>query len=319
MKDESFWKFIFDNVSKGIPVVLIVVGSCEKGSPGKTGFKIAFNKEKEFVGTIGGGVMENRLMDQYSELLKEGKSFRDIRFLVHSKETQRGEASGLVCAGSQTICAISLDKNDYPTIGLILKALQHSLGKFQCGSDGLSFNEKENSDYIAFRQLSKQEWMYEENLGPEFTMFIVGGGHVGFALSRIMATLDMNVVVYDERSEMKLLTGNKFAHKKIAASYNELGKHISLPKKTFAAIVTSNMNTDAVALRQLIPLHLPYIGLMGTAAKITRILNSLSEEEKRMAGEIHAPIGVSINSRTAEEIAISIAAEVIKIKNHSID
>ena len=69
--------------------------------------------------------------------------------------------------------------------------------------------------------------------------------------------------------------------------------------------------------KQLLPMSLPYIGIMGAEAKIARIKNSLSpgEQAEFERQHIYAPIGIRIDSGTADEIAVSIAAELITVRN----
>jgi xanthine dehydrogenase accessory factor len=317
MKDIQLWKFLDDELQHRHPVVLIVVVDYEKGSPGKTGFKLAFNAQKKCVGTIGGGIMEHSLIEQYSKQLVEKKTVRELRTLVHSPQTNRGEPSGLSCAGSQTIFSLSLNESDGSTVHALYRAWAEQLPvKMILTNRGLGCADEKNAEHFRFPKKFPDKWKYEENMGIEYSIYIVGGGHVGFALSRVMATLDFNVIVYDDRADLPMLKENTFAHKIITAPYTELAKHIPEPHKTFAAIVTSHFNHDTEAVRQLLPLHLPYVGVMGVPAKVGRIENLLTEEERKefRGSNIHAPIGIAIDSNTPEEIAVSIAAEMIRVK-----
>ncbi len=318
MKNKAFWKFILDHLSAGERVLLLTVVDSVKGSPGKSGFKIAFTADKRTNGTIGGGVMEYTMIEQYSERLRNDENICEIRYLVHSPNAAHGEPSGLSCAGSQTNCALSLSNKDIPVITAIYNAtVNNTASKLALTEKGIVYSEGKNSRQIKFQSSSATEWIYEENIGPEFTVFIIGGGHVGNALSRILETLDFYVFIYDERNDLPMLQANFFADKKIIAPYSELGSHIVDAKMTCAAIVTSNFVTDTIALQQLLPRHLLYVGVMGVEAKIERIKNSLNEAEKKLLSnqKIYAPIGMKIGSSTAEEIAVSIAAELVKVKN----
>jgi xanthine dehydrogenase accessory factor len=316
MNDINLWKFIDGELQQQHPVVLIVVVDYEKGSPGKTGFKLAFNAQKKCVGTIGGGMMEHLLIEQYAQSLADGKTIRDLRVLVHSPQTNRGEPSGLSCAGSQTIFAVSLNEGDSKSVYALYRAwIEHLPARLALANSGLTYAEGKNSEHIRFQQTTAS-WQYEENTGLEYSVYIVGGGHVGFALSRVLATLDFNVVVYDDRADLPMLKENTFAHAIITAPYTELAEHIPEPQKTFAAIVTSHFNHDTEVLKQLLPLCLPYLGLMGVEAKIGRIKNLLSENELNALNSqrFYAPIGIAIGSDSPEEIAVSIAAEMIRVK-----
>lgn len=314
----TLWNHVLAVLTKGEAVAFIAVVAHEKGSPGKTGFKMAFTADKKSVGTIGGGIMEFSLKEQYALQLRECKRFCDVRTLVHALQTKRGEPSGLTCAGSETICAVSLYERDIPTVRSILEALtEHLPGMIGLTANGLTFSEGKQPVHSTFEQLSAFGWTYTENIGPEYSLYIIGGGHVGAALSRIAASLDLYVVVYDEREGSDVLAEHVAAHKKITDSYAHLGSHIMEPQKTFAAIVTSDYTTDVVALDQLLPLRLAYVGIMGVEAKIARIKNSLAPDDQLEyeRQHIHAPIGISIGSSTSDEIAVSIAAELISVRS----
>jgi xanthine dehydrogenase accessory factor len=320
MKERSLWKFILDQLTTGEQVMLLIIVDHVKGSPGKSGFKLAFTSDNKTYGTIGGGIMEYGMIEQYSERLRAKENICELRYLVHSPNATHGEPSGLSCAGSQTNCALSLNNKDLPVITAIYNAIvNNTASKIIITEKEIAYAEGKNFHHKKFQHSSATEWIYEENIGPEFTLFIIGGGHVGNALSRIMQTLDFYIVIYDERHDLSMLLENSFADKKINAPYSELGSYIISPEKTFASIVTSNFVTDTIALQQLLPLHLLYIGIMGVEAKIARIKNSLNEEERKLLlyQNIFAPIGMDIGSATAEEIAVSIAAELIKVKNEN--
>ena len=318
MKEQSFWKFILDQLTANKQALLLTVVDCEKGSPGKKGFKLAFTSDKRTIGTIGGGIMEYRMIEQYSDRLVHGENICELRYLVHSPNATHGEQSGLSCAGSQTNCALSLSKKDIPVITAIYTAtVNNTASKIIVTEKGITYAEGKNPHHKEYRRSTTTQWVYEENIGPEFTLFIIGGGHVGNALSRIMTVLDFYVVLYDERADLLMMQENQCADRKIIAPYSELGSYVNSSEKTFATIVTSNSITDTIALRQLLPLHLLYVGIMGVEAKIERIKKALNETEQEllMNQKIYAPIGLEIGSATAEEIAVSIAAELIKVKN----
>lgn len=319
MKELLFWKYVSDQLHKKQSVMLIVVVDYEKGSPGKTGFKIAVTKEGSF-GTIGGGVMEFNLIQSSRNYLIENQKICVVKKLVHNPKTTIGEPSGLICAGSQTICMISLNIEDVEGVDKVLLGLQeHSPGHFFLSQQGLSFSSKIQATHHFFQFTNEQQWKYDENLGAEYTAYIIGGGHVGLATARVIQSLEFNIVLIDDRSDAPAIIEKGLSIRKIVSPYNEIGKFIEPSEKNFVAIVTSAMQSDTMALRSLIGKKLGYIGLMGTEAKIAKIVNAFTAKEKQTLGKIHAPIGVDIQSRTVEEIAISIAAEMIQAKNQTVD
>jgi xanthine dehydrogenase accessory factor len=83
--------------------------------------------------------------------------------------------------------------------------------------------------------------------------------------------------------------------------------------------MTFGYRTDDIALRALINKKFRYLGVLGSKAKIAKMFSDYKAEgwsEERLS-QIHAPIGINIKSQTPEEIAVSIAAEIIKVKNNA--
>ena len=140
---------------------------------------------------------------------------------------------------------------------------------------------------------------------------------MGLALSKLMSELDFLVKVYDDRKSLPLLNGNKFAHKIIKAPFSKLRKFIPESNHTYVVLVTRNFDSDKECLIQIIDKNIKYIGIMGTKVKIKKIFNEAVKDgiSKEKLKTIHAPVGIDINSDTPEEIAVSIAAEIILLKN----
>lgn len=318
MKELGFWQFVSDRLQQH-PVMLVAVVDYEKGSPGKTGFKMAVTAD-EMHGTIGGGVMEFNLIKLSRDFLSAMKPVRIIKKLVHNPNTTIGEPSGLICAGSQTVALISLSPENVEISINILSALKwYAPSHFSLSQHGLAFHMGKRNEHHQLTLQKDAEWLYQENIGAKHTVYVIGGGHVGLATARVLQTLDFNVVLIDDRKDSPAMSDDSLFVRKVVSPYDAIGELIEEGENSFAAIVTSAMQTDTLALQSLVHKRLGYIGLMGTEAKISRILNALSVEQKNMLKHIHAPIGVDINSKTVEEIAVSIAAELIKEKNRDVD
>ena len=84
--------------------------------------------------------------------------------------------------------------------------------------------------------------------------------------------------------------------------------------------MTFGYRTDEVALRALLGKDFKYLGVLGSKVKIVKMFKKLIAEgiAKEVLDQIHAPIGLQIKSQTTEEIAVSIAAEIIEVKNRNL-
>ncbi len=320
MKNKMIWQFVDGHLSSDIPVMLMTVVDSYGASPGKAGFRMAIAADGHRLGTIGGGVMEVKWVEQSLKLLSDGSRSSMIRKLFHSRETAH-EQSGLICSGSQTILITPIYKESKSIISEIVRTFdEHHVGGLQMSAEGFAFHPQQRytSDRTFFYR-DESDWMYEENIGVVDTIYIVGSGHVGLALSRIMSTLDFRVVVFDDRADVETFTNNTFAHQKINSNYSDIGSYIAGNAHEYVAVVTTAYKSDEAALKSVLKKEVRYIGLMGSAAKTKQIADDLKllgiSEEK--FSRVHNPIGLQIASHTPEEIAISIAAEIIKERNGS--
>jgi xanthine dehydrogenase accessory factor len=316
MNETSFWNFILKTISSEKKIVLLVVSESSNSSPGRQGFKMAVTEDAEMIGTIGGGIMEKDMIE-YSLGLLFGKETRLIKKLYHSDKTNF-EKSGLICGGFQTIIFSVLDKSHFQTIENILSSIsQKQNGKLSVMPGKIEYQQTENIQPNTFHYNSDEDWKYAENLGLPLIAYIAGGGHVGLAVSRVMKLLGFHVIVFDHREDVYTIEQNKFADEIIICKYEEIENRIIESDRSYIIIVTPMHAGDKDSLKSVINKNVKYIGMMGSQRKIKSIFDALTGEgvDKELLKKVHTPIGLEIEAETPEEIAISIAAEIIKVKN----
>lgn len=318
MKELDLWIFIYNKINRNIKVNLLIVADSSLSSPGKSGFKMAVSEDVETYGSIGGGIMEFDILNEIRGTLSQPEPVNFIRKLHHSK-TKDGHSSGLICGGTQTLIVRTLTIDERDTVKKIIDNLEEQInGVLIINASEFDYVPmKENSEDITLSFENEINWQYEENIGLLNTIYIIGGGHVGLAVSRAMATLDFYVVTFDQREDIITMKENTFANKKVITKYEDVRNYIRESKKSYAVIVTPNHDGDKEALKSIIGLNLKYIGMMGSSKKSQSIFKYLEDEgiDKKLFNKVHTPIGLEIGAESPEEIAISIAAEIIKIKN----
>ena len=317
MNNIKIWKYIENKLMENHSIILLIVVNSSKSSPGRTGFKMAISDDSTHVGTIGGGIMEFDIVNEATEILQNNQKVGFFRKLHHSKIGD-GDKSGLICGGIQTIVFKSVFKSDLPTIRSILQSIKlQTSGLLQIDEQHFTYSPKLSIDEDLFFSSTDESWILKENIGNPNRVYIVGGGHVGLAVSRIMSTLNFYVTVFDHRSSVSTILENKFADKIIITDYNTIDEYIIEGEKSFVIIVTPNHNGDKDALESVLKLNLKYIGSMGSSQKIKSIFIQLKQNgfTQKDLVKIHTPIGLEIYAETPEEIAISIASEIIKVKN----
>ncbi len=317
----SVWEFIHEKLSASIPVMLLYVLESEGSSPGRNGFKMAVAGDGSIYGTIGGGIMEHKLVEKAKTMLHAVSCGLKNEMAVllmrqyHDKE-HTTDQSGMICSGSQWNAFIPLSSSDDKTIDTILKGGQYTI---QLSPKGLGIQASTPNDKKYSLQLKPDNgWIYNERLNQRPVIHIIGGGHVSLALSELMCFLGFYSKVYDDRPELNTILQNFFANEKIIIpGYEQLGEYINDCKNDFAVIMTLGYRTDKMALLQLLNKELFYLGMMGSDHKIETLLSELRSEgiAEKVLKKIFTPVGVNIYSKTSPEIAVSIAAEIIREKN----
>ncbi len=318
MKEKKIWKYISDKLSSEKEIVLLIVADSSNSSPGRTGFKMAIADDGTSIGTIGGGIMEFDIISEIKESFAKNRYFNSVRKLHHSN-LARGEKSGLICGGVQTIIFKSLSKKNIDVINNIVESSNKMVnGVLTISESSFLFTpDKKCHRDISIKIESDSIWEFEENIGTPNTVYIVGGGHVGLAVSRIMSTLDFHVVIFDHRNNVQTMDENSFANQKIITPYDKINEYIVEGDKSYVVIVTPSHDGDKAAAQIAIKLNLKYIGMMGSKKKVDSIFSQLRNSgiTENLIEKINTPIGIEIEAESPEEIAISIAAEIIKRKN----
>ena len=160
--------------------------------------------------------------------------------------------------------------------------------------------------------------IYAEQFGNVGKVYLFGAGHISKALVPLLESIQFPCVVLDDREE--LLTKERFekAMECRLVDYQDIAKYVSVKEDDYVLILTPDHSFDYEVERFALQTNAFYIGMVGSKRKI-----AISHEKLRlegfddvMLGRVHAPIGLSIGSRTPEEIAISIAAEMIAVRSH---
>lgn len=146
---------------------------------------------------------------------------------------------------------------------------------------------------------------------------VVGGGHVGAALSRLLSFLDFKVTLMDDRPEF--LAGADHGVTPVQGDYGRLGDIFPEPDFDAVIIVTRGHAHDSECLRQALSWPRPplYLGMIGSRGRARRTLEMMANEgfDPQRVGRVHAPVGLNIGAQTPAEIAVSIAAEIIQAFN----
>lgn len=304
------WKFILGKLNTGVNVQLLYVLESEGSSPGRKGFKMAVAADGTFCGTIGGGIMEHKLVEKAKSMLQQKERGVLLKRQHHDKEHANNQ-SGMICSGSQLNVFIPLTSAEKE---IIEKIIAVGVNSIQLSPKGLQLSDK-GATGLQFN--SEKDWLYLEPINQQPVIHIIGGGHVALALSELMHFLGFYIKLYDDRPELNTLAANSFANEKHIMNYDSIGKHFIDVENEYVVLMTIGYRTDKTVLKQLLKKPFFYLGLLGSQHKIETLFNELKTEgvTEELLNKVFSPIGLNINSKTAKEIAVSIAAEIIRQKN----
>ena len=148
-------------------------------------------------------------------------------------------------------------------------------------------------------------------------LVVLGGGHVGKEVAYLGSFLDFEVTVVDDREEFVRKDLFPEADHLYCHDFETLEEILPKEKNTFYVVVTRGHAADRSCVCQILNREFSYLGMIGSRLKVKKTLELLKEQgfSEEQLERIHAPIGLKIGARTPEEIAVSIAAELIQEKN----
>ncbi len=307
----KIWKHIQSKLALDIPVYLITVIDNTGSTPGRKGFKMMVAQDGEIFGSIGGGVMEYKLVEKAKKELHADNP--KILFLNQIHKSNTSDSSGMICSGEQVNVFHPLNKKDH--LELIQAIVLINKGTLLLSPDGLYYSM--NTPPLRFESNLKSEtvWSFQEQLNYKDRLFIVGAGHVGLATTQLSTFLGFEVTILDNRKHLNTFMENGAANNKFIINYEDVATQIPEGEDVFIAVMTNKYAEDKLVLSQLKNHNVKYIGVLGSSAKLEKMFTAFELENIQFNTKPVAPIGIAIKSETPEEIAVSITAELIAIRN----
>ena len=308
--------------SLALATVTVTVGS----TPQKQGNLALFGITGLLAGTIGGGMVENQVAGIIRNTLPLKKSAY-YRFDLDKDIRAEEEA---ICGGHMDIL-VDADP------GIHRHVFEQLLLSLQQGIAGVLITRVTiRPDYpVAIRRYwiaeqdadslvdesyreGEDELVFLEQVVPPPKLVIAGAGHIGKALAHLGNLLDFEVTVIDDREEYASYANIPDADHLVVGNIGRAMGQVMKTPDTYIVILTRGHKDDAEALRACIGQDVAYIGMIGSARKIALMREKFITERWAIVEQwekIHTPVGLSIHSKTIQEIAVSIAAQLIQVKN----
>ena len=241
-----------NNESAALCTVVKSIGS----TPRHVGSKMLVYPDKKFLGTVGGGDLENRVLNEALLAIGDGQT----RLLSYTMaDPSRGDPG--VCGGTVEV--------------------------------------------------------FVEPILPAAMIVVIGAGHVGKAVVHLAKWLGFRVAVSDDRPEFCNPEATPGADAYFPVPMGELPDHLRINNQTFIVITSRGSNVDAQGLPGLLEADAAYVGVIGSQRRwltTVKALKAKGVSDEKIA-RVHSPMGLELNAETPEEIAVSILAEILMLKD----
>jgi len=325
----SFPKIV-ETLAAGRGLVLATIVEAEGSTPQVPGASAVFSAAGLIAGTVGGGLLEARVEAAAGEALGDGTA----RLLTVRLDADPADAEGAICGGTAKVLVD-------PGVGGDRAVFERALEGFRKRRPGRLVTEIRpgRRDGVTVERRFEEEgaaaagepgggairWMKGSDGRITFVvpvlplprLVIAGAGHVGRAVARLGAGLDFSVTVIDDRPEFANAAGVPEADEVVVGDIGASLTMRAAGPDDYVVIVTRGHEKDAEALRAVIGRPAAYVGMIGSRRKVELMRREFLEHGWATAGEwarVRAPIGLAIGSKTVEEIAVSIAAELVQVR-----
>lgn len=161
--------------------------------------------------------------------------------------------------------------------------------------------------------------VFRERLGGRPKLVICGGGHVSIPIIRMGQMLDFKVTVLEDRPKFADHVRTAGADQVFCLPYREGLEKAEIHGDTYVVIVTRGHRYDGKCLYTVLSQgwKYAYIGMMGSRRRVAIVKEQMAEAgiSREVLEQVHTPIGLAIGAETPEEIAVSVFAEIIEVKN----
>ena len=315
--------------ASGTKVATATVVSTERSAPRDPGAMLAVSESGDVAGSVTGGCVEPAVFEEAREVLAGGGA----RLRTYGIADEEAFEVGLPCGGT---VHIFVDAMDPATIDPLAKAIEEErpvarvvpVSGPNAGAERLVFADDEVSDEIgrtaqellaagetSLVQVGDDE-VFVDSFAPRPNMYVFGAVDHAAAVAEIGRFLGYRVTVCDARA--KFVTPERFpeADELVVEWPDRFLERSPVDERTAICVLTHDHKFDIPALKAALATNAGYIGAMGsrrTTEQRVELLRAEGVSDDELT-RIHAPIGLRIGARTPQEVAVSVAAQLIEVQ-----
>lgn len=324
----SLFKEISKQIKVNEDVILVSVVTTSGSLPRGAGARMVVGESGLLSGTIGGGEVEYQSIQRAHQLLKEKRS-EMMEYLLHPNDVAD---LGMVCGGDVSVYFNYLEASDplvtklVSDVEMIYQSREPAYLVTEIKEDSIpqvikkekGFDLWGKSLYKSNQVVIKDQKKYhvEAFVFPN-KVYVFGGGHVAQALVPVLDRINFECVVLDDRDEFT--RDSLFEYKAYTKTIDFENDNIydQITSEDFVCIMTRGHHDDYLVQKKVLKTDAYYIGVIGSKRKVAAVSKRLKDDgfTDQDLARIVTPIGLDIYSETPAEIAISIAAEMIAVRN----
>ncbi len=334
--------------------VLATIITQSGSSPRGPGSKMIILEDGSIVGTVGGGLLENRVIEEGKKVFSTLKP----SLITHKMRGADIDANEMICGGDADIfiepvipdnnANIELFKEIFDIVkrggaGLLATVIDPKRWEpgqipkmfiksaFERTGSLLGLDEVESDLQADMKaridRFHPEVVTYKDREGNDLKVFvdpvisdpvvyIFGGGHVSKQIGPIAHLVGFSVVIIDDRAEFSDPENFPYAKDVITSSFDNIMAKLPVNESSYLIIVTRGHAHDKTVLAQSLKTPAKYIGMIGSSRKRKIIYKNLLNEgfTQEQLDAVYSPIGLEINAETPEEIAVAIVGELIKVR-----
>lgn len=288
---------IIREVDGGRRAALCAIVATRGSTPQPAGAMVCVDEAAKVTGTLGGGCVEADVRRRAYQLLCAGKS----ELLTFTLDHDFGLDDGMICGGDMDV-AVSVISQPEQAL-----AIRQAAERLRAAQDAMvPLRVRTPQGLVEYRILVEAP--------PK--LVIAGGGHIAKVLAGIAVPLGFRVSVIDDRPEFA--NAERFAPPidPVVGDIAGTLRRWPIDANTYVVIVTRGHQHDEQALAAVLDSPAKYVGMIGSRRKIEVVFDDLREAgaKAERLDRVHAPIGVDIHAVTTDEIALSIAAELVCVR-----
>jgi len=216
---------------------------------------------------------------------------------------------------------VQFDGQIHGTIGgssveaLVIKEAQEAIksGRAQIVTHDLFDENKQDTGMICGGTME----FFIDPIHVSERVYVFGGGHVGFQVASLVKKVGFEYIIVDDRAEYASAERFPDSLNLVVGDPGTIAKDLKLTNNDYIVIVTRGHKDDYNVLKGVIEKPARYIGMIASKTKRNQVFHKLRTRDEindDLLSKIHSPIGIDIGAETPEEIAVSIVAELIKVR-----